>query len=184
MKTGIAVCDAMTHQPVYVGPQITLKECANIMQKNKVGSLLVKDKNKLLGIFTERDMVRKSIAFNKHPSEIYAKDIMVEDVVTISSDKDIFEAIHKMKDHDIRHLPVLNDNGKFVGFLTLKDILRIQPQLFESFVDIFNLKEASRKPIPKLIPKEGVCQGCGQYSDELESIGADGFCPNCSDNAE
>ncbi len=184
MKTGIVVCDAMTHRPVYVGPHAPLKECAVIMKKNKVGSLLVKDKNKLLGIFTERDMVRKAIAMNKHPSEVYAKDVMVEDVVTISPDKDIFEAIHKMKDHDIRHLPVLNYNGKFVGLLTLKDILRIQPQLFESFVDIFNLKEASRKPIPKLASKEGICHGCGQYSDELEAIGMDVFCPNCSDNAE
>lgn len=184
MKTGIAVCDAMTQRPVYVTPSTNLKECARLMKENKVSSLLVKDNKKLVGIFTEKDMVRKAMALNKLPEEVSARDVMVEDIVTIQPDKDIFDAIIKMREYDLRHLPVLDRADKLVGFLTVKDILKIQPSLFELYVDIFNLKEESRKPVPKRVSRVGMCRGCGDYSDELEQV-ADGlFCPNCVDEAE
>lgn len=184
MKTGIAVCDAMTQRPVYVTPSTNLKECARLMKENRVGSLLVKDNKKLVGIFTERDMVRKAVALNKSPQSVCAGDIMVKDVITISPDRDIFDAIIKMREYDIRHLPVVDRNRAFVGLLTIKDILKIQPSLFELYVDIFNLREEARKPIPKRASKVGLCRGCGDYSEELEQVAEGLFCPNCVDEAE
>jgi len=66
--------------------------------------------------------------------------------VTTTPDEDIFEAIRIMRDYDFRHLPVKHD-GKIVGLITLKDILKIEPDLYEIMVEKIQLREEERKPI-------------------------------------
>lgn len=138
------VCDAMTHRPVTVRSGATLARCAVLMKNKRVGSLLIKDDHSLLGILTETDIVRKAVAGNKTPGELTAGDIMTKRVVLISPEKDIFEALNKMRDHDVRHLPVV-DGKKLVGLLTLKDVLKIEPQLFDLLVETIELREEERK---------------------------------------
>ena len=135
MKTGVSVADAMTQKPVTISPEVVLKNCAAMMKKGNIGSLIIKDKNKLQGILTEWDVVRKVVADGKDPNKLKASDVMVKNLVTISPNKDVYEAIVKMRDNDIRHLPVVKDN-KLIGFLTLKDILKIQPELFDILCEV------------------------------------------------
>ena len=85
-----------------------------------------------------------------------------------------------MKEKNIRHLPVVSD-GKMVGLLTLKDILKIEPQLFDLLVDKFEVREEERKPINNLPEKEGVCQECGKYAEELLDKEGTLICPNCAE---
>jgi len=146
METGIKVCDAMTEQPVTISPDATIKRCAETMARERVGALLVKDKDKLVGIVTERDIVKKVVVTDKKPSAVKAKDIMEKELITISPEKDIFEAIKKMRDYDVRHLPVV-DRGKFLGLITMKDVLKIEPDLFDILVEKLDIREAERKPI-------------------------------------
>jgi signal-transduction protein with cAMP-binding, CBS, and nucleotidyltransferase domain len=178
MKTGYKVGDCMTMQPVTVKKNSTLKDCANLMADKHVGSLLVEDKGKIVGIVTEQDMVRKGIAKLLDPATTLIEKVMVTELITISPDKDIFEALTMMRDYNIRHVPVI-DKGKFVGFLTIKDILKIQPQLFELIVEKFELKEESRKPI--FGGEEGVCEVCGNYSSDLEDVDGQQVCAQCKD---
>ena len=138
------VCDAMTHRPVTVRSGTTLAKCAFLMKNKRVGSLLIKDDHSLLGILTETDIVRKAVAENKTPGALTAGDIMTKKVVLISPETDIFEALNKMRDHDLRHLPVV-DGKKLVGLLTLKDVLKIEPQLFDLLVETIELREEERK---------------------------------------
>ena len=166
MKTGYKVSDAMTEKPVFVGPNEKISDCAKVMKDNHVGALLVKEEEKVLGICTEQDIVRKIIAENKDPSKIIIKDIIDTNVKKISPDKDIFDAMTKMKDHNIRHLPVMEGN-KFVGLLTTKDILKIEPQLFDMLVDTIELREENNKPIKKSGDNEGICELCGNYSESI-----------------
>lgn len=167
MNTGIKVGDAMTRRPFYVSSTTTLAECAHLMKEKRVGSLLVKDSDVLLGIVTEQDIVRKAVAINKSPAELSAQDIMEKQLVTISGAEDIFEAIKIMKKHDIRHLPVVG-NGELHGFLTLKDVLKIEPELFELMVDRLVIREEELKPAFRTKPNEGLCQTCGEYAEELK----------------
>lgn len=179
MKTGIKVGDAMTRQPFYVTSKTTLAECAHLMREKGVGSLLVKDENDLRGILTEQDIVRKGMALHKTPAEIAAEDIMEQRLVTISGTEDIFEAINVMKKHDIRHLPVTG-NGELHGFLTLKDILKIEPELFELMVDRLDIREEELKPVFRQRPNEGICQTCGEYAEELQQEQEGNLiCPDC-----
>jgi signal-transduction protein with cAMP-binding, CBS, and nucleotidyltransferase domain len=178
MKTGYKVGDCMTIHPVIVKKDSTLKQCADIMKDKHVGSLLVEDKGKIAGIITEQDMVRKGMAALLDPSTTPVSKIMETELMTISPEKDIFEALTEMRDYNIRHLPVI-DKGKFVGFLTIKDILKIQPQLFELIVEKFELREETRKPI--FGGEEGVCEICGNYSSELEESEGQMICRQCKE---
>ncbi len=132
MKTGYTVGDNMSPEPVCVSPETDLQSCAQLMAEKKIGSLIVKDPqtHKLLGIFTEQDIVRKAVLKNQLPSQVKAQDIMERIVITITPEQDLNQAIELMRDNNIRHLPVLNEN-RIVGLITLKDILKIQPELFE-----------------------------------------------------
>ena len=62
MRTGYKVLDAMTTKPVIVKPGVSLKDCAKIMEKEHVGSVVVKDNGSVLGIISEQDIVRKVVA--------------------------------------------------------------------------------------------------------------------------
>lgn len=146
MKTGYKVIDAMTTKPVSIDQATSLLDCARTMDENHVGAVVVKDDNTSLGIITEQDIVRKVVAKGINPLVEKAKDYMEKNLVTISPDKDIYDALISMRDNNIRHLPVVEDN-KMVGLLTIKDILKIEPQLFELIVEKFELKEEARKPI-------------------------------------
>lgn len=160
-RTGYKVMDAMTKQPVVVKPGEKLESLAKKMARHHVGSLVVKDKEKLLGMITEQDVVRKVIAKNINPYKLKVKDIMEKNLVTISSEQDIYEALVLMKEHNIRHIPVM-DGKKMAGFLTIKDILKIQPELFELMVEKFELREEKNKPVRKILEgNEEVCEFCG-----------------------
>ena len=145
-KTGYTVADAMTHNPITISQNLTLRQAAKIMAEKHVGSLLVKEKNAIIGIVTEQDMVRKGIILPGNPALRKVKDIMAANLITISPNEDIFHALREMREYNIRHLPVMND-GKFVGFITMKDILKVEPDLYEILVEKIELREAERKPV-------------------------------------
>ncbi len=178
MKTGIKVCDAMTQQPIMASPDDSLVDCAKKMAAHRISAVLVKDHKELKGILTDKDIVRKLVAENKNPLMLTVKEVMNTTVQTASPEQDIFEAMMKMVKYDINHLPVVND-GQLIGILTIKDVLKIEPQLFELLVDKFEIREAERKPINKISPAEGVCQTCGQYAEELFEQDGAKVCEGC-----
>lgn len=178
MKTGIKVGDAMTRKPVYVDSKISLEECSKIMANDHVGSLLIKEDNVLKGIVTEQDIVRKAVAVGLDPRKTSVFTIMVKELTTITTEKDIYDALVLMKKLNIRQLPVM-ENEKMVGLLTLKDILKIEPQLFDLLVEKFELREESRKPIQRHIPSEGICEACGEYTEKVFPIGGSLLCEVC-----
>ncbi len=169
----------MTEQPIFLKPDDSLQYCAEEMDHHHVGAVVIQTNRSIKGILTEQDIVRKTIAQGQNPLDKKVRDIMETNLVTIEPDADIFDALLKMKDLNIRHLPVV-DGKNLLGLLTLKDILKIEPQLFEIMVDTFELREEARKPINKVSPNEGICQTCGEYSETLISKDSVLVCKNCS----
>ena len=179
MKTGYKVYDCMTTKPISVSSDKTLEKCAKVMAKNHVGALVIKDNHQSKGLITEQDIVRKVVAKGINPLTKKVKDFMEKRLLTIKPNDDIYEALIKMRDSNIRHLPVV-DNGKMVGLLTLKDVLKIEPQLFELLVEKFELKEETRKPINRIISNEAICQGCGAYSEDITKVKGSLLCERCA----
>lgn len=152
VNSGLRVLDAMTIRPVVATPLMTLRDVASIMERRHVGSVLIMNGRELLGIVTESDYVRRAILEGYDPIKTPVSRIMTKDLVTVSPGLDLFDALMLMKDADIRHLPVV-DEGKLVGFVTIKDILSVQPHLMENIVDKVDVREKHRKPIGRYMPE-------------------------------
>ena len=178
MKIGYKVCDAMTKSPVMISKDDSLMKCANVMKDNHVGALIIND-NEILYIITEQDIVRKGVSLGLDPEKEIVSEVMMKIKYVTELQQDIFEALVIMKDNNIRHLPVLS-SGKMVGLLTLKDVLKIEPQLFDLLVEKFELKEEERKPIHNVKEKEGVCNLCGNYSEKVIEKDDVLVCSDCS----
>jgi len=182
MEIGISVGDLMTRNFIYVSPKTNLKKCAETMIKKRVGSLIVKEGDELKGILTEKDIVwaivKKSV---KDLEKIMAEDIANRKVITIKPSADIIEALNRMKKDKVRRLPVV-ENGKVIGLLTLKDILKIDPNLYELISETVKIKEESAKLSSgeklKLKRKEGSCNSCGQL-DTIYLVDGDWLCISC-----
>ena len=146
MKTGYRVSDIMTANPIKMDADESAKDCAALMAKHGVGSTIIVKKDKFVGIVTEEDLVHKIVLKDLAASAVPVNKIMtpLKDIISIEPDKDVHDALVVMKENDIRRLPVMKGNTLH-GLITSKDILRIQPDLFELVVDTFELREADRK---------------------------------------
>jgi len=146
METGFKVLDAMTKMPITATSNISITDAARLMVKHGVGSLLVVDRDQLRGIITEGDLTYRVIAKSLSPDKTLVSDIMTTDVVSLAPDMDIYDALVQMNNFEIRHAPVMH-NSKLVGFLTQKDILKIQPDLFDLIVERMHIREEKEKPV-------------------------------------
>ena len=144
MDTGIKVGDLMTKEPVTVSHNTSLQECARIMAKEHVGSLLVTKNKKLVGVVTEQDIVRKAVIKNLSAKNNPISKVMETKLITVSPSLDIFEALKKMSKFNIRHLPVMH-KGAMVGFITTKDILKVQPELFDILQDKIEIRQQEQR---------------------------------------
>ena len=181
MEMGIKVGDLMTRNFIYVTPETNLKECARTMVKKRVGSLIVRDEHKLKGILTEKDIIWAVVKKSKEDlKNILAKDLMKRKVITIKPGDDIANAMQKFKKKKIRRLPVV-ENGKLIGMLTLKDVLKIDPGLFQLIVETMKIKEETSKLNRSSISaprKQGICEECGEF-DILYHDDAQWLCDTC-----
>jgi len=144
MKTGYRVLDVMTNKPVTASKEMLLQEAARHMEENNVNSLLIVESGKAIGIVTDEDIVRKVVAKGLEPKKLRLKDLFVTGLISIHPDKDIYDALIIMRDYGIRQLPVI-DSDNLVGYLTLKDILKIEPELIDIIAEKYEIREESRK---------------------------------------
>jgi len=165
----------MTTEPVNIRESALIPDCASLMKEKHVGALLVVENKRLKGIITEQDIVRRVVAEGLNPKETIAKDILSSNIYSIPPGEDIFEALLIMKDENIRHVTVM-EGDKLLGLLTGKDILKIEPQLFELLAEKIELREASRKPLGI---SEGNCEDCGEFGEKLYFMTNKALCKAC-----
>lgn len=126
--TGARVSDYMSHEVRSVHKDATLQEAARLLQKWRVGSLLVDDGLRYIGIVTDTDLSRKAVARGLDPNTTTVKQCMSKPVVTIEDTEPISAAITLMKEKAIRHLGVTED-GTIIGVLSVSDLLRTYAEL-------------------------------------------------------
>ena len=114
----------MTPAAVTDSPDDTLAEASAKMHDQQTGSLLVMDEERLTGIVTERDVLR-TVAAGKDPKSVSLRDVMTRDVVTIHPETSLQEAAEIMFQKWFRHLPVVTEEGKVVGIISLRDLLTL-----------------------------------------------------------
>ncbi len=114
--------DVLAREIVSVAPEDTLGEAAERMAEQGVGSSVVLDAGRLIGILTERDLLR-AVAGRVHTSEARVREWMTEDPVTAVPSSSADEAVRTMLDRGFRHLPVV-EGGRTVGVVSLRELMR------------------------------------------------------------
>lgn len=115
--------DYMSHDVRSIHRAATIKEAGRMLQKWKVGSLIVDDGSRYIGIITDSDLSRKAVAKGLDPNTTTVMSCMSKPVVSIEDSEPLAAAIALMKHEGIRHLPVTED-GTIIGVLAVSDLLR------------------------------------------------------------
>jgi CBS domain-containing protein len=113
--------EAMTPNPTTVEPGTTAAEAARTMKTEDVGSLPIVEGDRLIGVVTDRDLAIRILAEGKG-AETTVGEIASKDVVTIDPQQSLEEAGRLMAEHQIRRLPVTEEDGKLVGILAQADV--------------------------------------------------------------
>lgn len=129
------VREIMSKVILSVGPDETVEKAAAHMIDNRVGCLLIMSKGTLLGIVTERDVLRY-VGVQSQVGDALVSDIMRTSVYSISPQKSLVAAIKLMKKHKIKKLPVI-DGRKIVGIVTATDIIFHVPSHIKELKSLF-----------------------------------------------
>ncbi|MEM6855063.1 MAG: CBS domain-containing protein [Planctomycetota bacterium] len=105
-----------------VGPDARVLDASKLMNEHKIGALIVLDGDRVCGMFTERDVLRRIVAEQRDPATTTVGQVMTEKVVTCSPDVEIDCARNIFMEKRIRHLPVLDDNQRLVGMISIGDL--------------------------------------------------------------
>ena len=105
-----------------IHPEATALEAAQLMNEHKIGALLVMNDERVVGMFTERDILRRIVAEERSPSHTPVADVMTTEVACCRPETTIEEARGAMKNRRIRHLPVVNNDGDLLGLISIGDL--------------------------------------------------------------
>jgi CBS domain-containing protein len=119
---GTNVRDVMTPRPRAAAPDTPLSQVAELMVTEDVGAIPVIDGDKLAGVITDRDIVVRAIAKGKDPRGMATSEISSGEVVTVGPDHDLSDALHLMAQHQVRRLPVVDDENRLVGMVSQADV--------------------------------------------------------------
>lgn len=174
MKARVPVVEIMSATPVTISANATVVEAATIMRDREVGSLVVLEDSRPIGIVTERDVVTKVAAANRPSQATNVRDIMTSPLIAVHPHQEVAEAAKVMAARKIRRLPVIKE-GKLVGMITENDIIRVWPQLIEV------TREWDKAGLESQFAKgvEGHCDACGVYSTNLVWDRNLLVCPEC-----
>ena len=117
--------DLMTKEILSVEKEVMVSEAVQIMDKDNIGALVIMNAIKdPLGIFTERDLLRRVVAKGLDPKTTRIEKVMTKGLVCAQAEDDAKTLLEAMFDNNFRHLPVL-DGRKLVGILSLKDFYSV-----------------------------------------------------------
>ncbi len=119
---GTNVGDVMTARPRCAAPDTPLSQVAELMEVEDVGAIPILDGDQLVGMITDRDIVVRALAKERDPRAIPAKEISSSGIVTVGPDHALSDALHLMAQHQVRRLPVVDDDNRLVGVVSQADI--------------------------------------------------------------
>ncbi len=118
-----SISDIMTKNVVTVPKDKGLKEIIKTMSNSKISSVIITDNGRVTGILTERDLIKKILTSCPNIGKVSVDEVMTHDPFTVNSHTDLSEASQMMRDNNIRHLPIV-DNEKLVGLVSQTDIVK------------------------------------------------------------
>jgi CBS domain-containing protein len=121
---GQSIRDVMTSNPCSIDADKSVAYAAKMMRDEDVGLAPIVEGDKLVGMLTDRDIAIRVVAEGKDPEQVKARDVASKQVVTIDPHQDLDEALRIMAKHQVRRLPVVEEDGKLVGVVAQADVAR------------------------------------------------------------
>ncbi len=103
-------------------PTASVREAVDRMNQHKIGALVVMAAGEVVGMFTERDVLRRVVGENRSPADTTVDEVMSGEVVCCGPDAQLDEVATIMKNRRIRHLPVCDDKGELRGLISIGDL--------------------------------------------------------------
>ena len=116
--------ELMTEEPHALASSATVMEAARLMRDEDMGIVPVVDGDKLVGTVTDRDIAIRVVAEGRYPETVTVGEIASRELVTIDPQQELDEALRLMARHQVRRLPVVEEDGKLVGIVAQADIAR------------------------------------------------------------
>ena len=121
-----SIRDLLKDRPVYtVSKNASVQDAAEHMARHNIGAVTVMDDARLVGIFSERDVINRVVSKKLNPSNTPVSSVMTSDIVVATSDETHVSCLKKMKAANCRHLPVV-DGDKLIGVISLRDLLQVE----------------------------------------------------------
>ena len=112
------------HPLFHVPSTATVRDVARTMSDRNIGAIAVLDGGKLVGIFSERDVLTRIVAEGRNPDDTRVDSVMTKDIIVAAPTDDMNNALQKMHDCNCRHLPVVQ-GGNLVGMISIRDLLKV-----------------------------------------------------------
>ena len=116
--------DVMTSNPCTIDADKSVAYAAKMMQEEDVGLAPIVEGDKLVGVLTDRDIATRIAAQGRDPDQVKVRDVASKQLVTIDPQQDLSEALRIMAKHQVRRLPVVQEDGRLVGVVAQADIAR------------------------------------------------------------
>jgi signal-transduction protein with cAMP-binding, CBS, and nucleotidyltransferase domain len=171
-ETHIPIREMMKRNPTMIGIDATVAMAAKAMCKEGVGSVIILDNNKPIGIVTEEDINCKVVAKDLKPSKVHVNQIMSTPLITVSADKTSGDAAHMMVKHKVRRLPVVDECNEVIGIVTVRDLLSVSTELNDLLEDLMEINREE-------LIEQGRCDRCSKMSDDLKRVDSSLICPRC-----
>lgn len=175
MTTRVLVRDIMNSPVISALPQDTVKDISIRMKDERIGSIIIMEAEKPVGIVTDWDIVSKAVVKDIKPSMLKASDIMQE-LRTVEGEEGVTEAARILRQHNIKRLGVVYKN-RLVGIISTSDVIAVTPDL----VDVISEKAAIiRGEVGRSAGNiSGYCDECGEWSDLLKYEEGTFTCEEC-----
>jgi len=125
----VTVKQLMTPYPVVVDAATPVAQCARLMDDRDIGALGVMREGRLAGVLTDRDIVIRAVARERDLATLSAGELATPEVVAVAPDAPIEDAERRMRDHAVRRLFIVADDGRPLGILTLDDLIALSDPL-------------------------------------------------------
>jgi len=178
-SNSLLVRDVMSEDLNYASPDTKVHEIAETLRKGKRGSVLIKEDEEVVGIVTNSDIVNEFVVAGK---EGKAKEILTEDLITVTPEMSIEDAAMIMIEEKVERVVVVED-GNILGVLSQDDIIKVEPNLY---LDITQGHKLGIENVD-IDPEEGEagkCESCENYSENLKEVNGNLICRTCREEMD
>lgn len=180
MKEEVQVKEVMTDGVIAIEKDKTVVEAAKLLEEEGIRGLVVVEDGEAVGVIVCRDIVYQLVAEGLEPSDTKVEEVMSTDLIVAEETELLDDVAMAMIRNNISRVPVVRDD-MLVGILTQSDIIRAWPGFAEI---IGEERELSAEATPREETTEGMCEECGNYSEDLKEYGGELLCQECRRSAD